>query len=97
VTAATEASGSQTTLDAALAPRNSPSLSRREPPFEVTPDLLMRGNSIGLFPMVEVRDDNQRLSKGLLMLIRRRDESVCATRIDNQPSRWYPLKLPYSD
>jgi leucyl/phenylalanyl-tRNA--protein transferase len=32
-------------------------MSRRQPPFEITPDLLVRAYSIGLFPMAEDRDD----------------------------------------
>ena len=32
-------------------------MSRRQPPFEITPDLLLRAYSIGLFPMAEDRDD----------------------------------------
>jgi len=31
-------------------------MSRREPPFEITPELLLRAYSIGLFPMAEDRD-----------------------------------------
>ena len=31
-------------------------MSRRRPPFEITPDLLLRAYSIGLFPMAEDRD-----------------------------------------
>ena len=31
-------------------------MSRRQPPFEITPDLLIRAYSIGLFPMAEDRD-----------------------------------------
>jgi leucyl/phenylalanyl-tRNA--protein transferase len=31
-------------------------MSRRQPPFEITPDLLVRAYSIGLFPMAEDRD-----------------------------------------
>jgi leucyl/phenylalanyl-tRNA--protein transferase len=31
-------------------------MSRRQPPFEITPDLLLRAYSIGLFPMAEDRD-----------------------------------------
>jgi leucyl/phenylalanyl-tRNA--protein transferase len=32
-------------------------MSRRQPPFEITPDLLLRAYSIGLFPMAEDRHD----------------------------------------
>jgi leucyl/phenylalanyl-tRNA--protein transferase len=32
-------------------------MSRRQPPFEITPDLIVRAYSIGLFPMAEDRDD----------------------------------------
>ena len=32
-------------------------MSRRQPPFEITPDLLVRAYSIGLFPMAEDRND----------------------------------------
>jgi leucyl/phenylalanyl-tRNA--protein transferase len=31
-------------------------MSRRQPPFEITPDLIVRAYSIGLFPMAEDRD-----------------------------------------
>ena len=31
-------------------------MSRRQPPFEITPDLLLRAYAIGLFPMAEDRD-----------------------------------------
>ena len=31
-------------------------MSRRQPPFEITPDLLVRAYAIGLFPMAEDRD-----------------------------------------
>ena len=31
-------------------------MSRREPPFEITPELLLRAYAIGLFPMAEDRD-----------------------------------------
>ena len=34
-------------------------MSRRQPPFEITPDLLVRAYSIGLFPMAEDRDSAQ--------------------------------------
>jgi leucyl/phenylalanyl-tRNA---protein transferase len=32
-------------------------MSRRQPPFEITPELLVRAYSIGLFPMAEDRND----------------------------------------
>ena len=31
-------------------------MSRRQPPFEITTDLLLRAYAIGLFPMAEDRD-----------------------------------------
>ena len=34
-------------------------MSRRQPPFEITPDLIVRAYSIGLFPMAEDRDATQ--------------------------------------
>ncbi len=34
-------------------------MSRRQPPFEITPDLLLRAYGIGLFPMAEDRDSDQ--------------------------------------
>jgi leucyl/phenylalanyl-tRNA--protein transferase len=34
-------------------------MSRRQPPFEITPDLLLRAYAIGLFPMAEDRDSDQ--------------------------------------
>jgi leucyl/phenylalanyl-tRNA--protein transferase len=34
-------------------------MSRRQPPFEITPDLLLRAYAIGLFPMAEDRDSEQ--------------------------------------
>ena len=36
-----------------------PAMSRRQPPYEITPDLLLRAYAIGLFPMAEDRDSDQ--------------------------------------
>jgi leucyl/phenylalanyl-tRNA---protein transferase len=43
-------------LDGERPPRNLRVMSRRQPPFEITAELLLRAYAIGLFPMAEDRD-----------------------------------------
>lgn len=45
-----------TKLDGADCPYHARPMSRRRPRFEITPDILLRAYSIGLFPMAEDRD-----------------------------------------
>ena len=42
--------------DDAASPTHHSSMSRPQPKFEITPDILLRAYSIGLFPMAESRE-----------------------------------------
>ena len=66
-------------------------MSRRQPNFEITPDILLRAYSIGLFPMAESREAEQPLlgrARGARRLSARRPDRVAQPRQDGALGRF---------